>query len=457
MGRPDPLEPAGSREQRRRRRLLQELGVRSLIAVLVLAFEEVFRLGTGRGADHAILAVALIGLGLNVPYYLAAETGRWARPQAYVRMLVDVGLITAWLTSVGGLAAAPYIIIYAIVPLYAGLVFSSVACVVASAVATLAYVAIGLLQQGGWLARAAPAPEEAWTIAAFNLVMLNVVGGLTAVLAEAYRRSVVRLAALNRDLERAHDNTQRLNAEIQRGTQLGVLGEVVAGITHELGNVLTVASGYLGLARRRASGQAPEIEQHLVHVEQSFEAAMRIIRNTLQTARNAGARTAIALPELIRRILELKGYDLRRDGVIVRMDFPERFPLVSAAPFQLQQVVLNLILNAQQALRESREPRVLEIVGRAGQGQVIVEVRDTGPGLAPEALPRVFEPFFTTRKDGNGLGLAIAAGIVHGLGGEITAENRPGRGALFRMTLPIEAVAGPPRANPAQVADSAAR
>jgi signal transduction histidine kinase len=460
MGRPHTPEPAPNaetREQRRRRRLLQELAVRSLIAVLVLVFDEVFRVGTGRDADQAIHVLALVSLGLNVLYYLAAETGRWVRAQAYTRMLVDIGLITAWLASGGGLAAAPYITIYAIVPLYVSLVFSSAAGIVASVVATLAYLAVAVLQEAGWLVLSAPPSADAWPIAAFNLVMLNVVGGLTALLAEAYRRSVLRLAALNRDLERAHDSAQRLNAEIRRGTQLGVLGDVVAGITHELGNVLTVASGYLGLARRRASGQSPEIEQHLVQVEQSFEAAMRIIRNTLQTARNAGTRTAVALPEVARRILELKDYELRREGVIVRVDFPERFPLVSAAPFQLQQVLLNLILNAQQALRETPEPRVLEIVGRAGQGQVIVEIRDTGPGLAPEALPRVFEPFFTTRKDGNGLGLAIVAGIVHGLGGEITAENRPGRGALFRMTLPVEIAADAPGSSPATVGDTAAR
>jgi signal transduction histidine kinase len=452
MGRSD--EP---REHRRRRRLLQELAVRSLLAVVVLIFDEVFRVSTGRGAALAIPILALAGLGLNVLYYLAAETGRWVRAQAYMRMLVDVGIITAGLASFGGLAAAPYLSLYAIVPLYAGLVFSSAACVVASVVATLAYLTLALLQQSGALVLPATPPDDAWPVVAFNLVMLNVVGGLTALLAEAYRRSALRLAALNQELERAHDNAQRLNAEIRRGTQLGVLGEVVAGITHELGNVLTVASGYLGLARRRASGQAPEIEQHLVQVEQSFEAAMRIIRNTLQTARNAGTRTAVHLPEVARRILELKSYELRRDGVIVHVDFPERFPMVSAAPFQLQQVLLNLILNAQQALHDAPEPRVLEIVGRAGQGQVIVEVRDTGPGLAAEALPRAFEPFFTTRKDGTGLGLAVSAGIVHALGGEITVENRPDRGALFRLTLPVEAAAEAPGASRVPVADPAAR
>src|SRR5207245_10346764 len=105
---------------------------------------------------------------------------------------------------------------------------------------------------------------------------------------EASLWSRQREVALTREFERANDQAQLLNAEIQRAAQLRVLGEVVAGITHELANALTVASGHLGLARKKAESM-PDVSANLAHVEESFEGAMRIIRNTLQTAREPAA------------------------------------------------------------------------------------------------------------------------------------------------------------------------
>jgi C4-dicarboxylate-specific signal transduction histidine kinase len=105
-------------------------------------------------------------------------------------------------------------------------------------------------------------------------------------------------------------------------------------------------------------------------------------------------------------------------------------------PFQLQQVVLNLVTNAQQALQNHPHPRDIELVGFQDGAQVVIEVRDNGPGISPAALPRLFEPFYTTKAAGTGLGLAISATIVQEHGGRLTADNRPDGGAVFRLTLP---------------------
>ncbi len=154
----------------------------------------------------------------------------------------------------------------------------------------------------------------------------------------------------------------------------------MAGVAHELGNVLTVAVGHISLARARMAGLVPEAEAHLEQVEQSFEAAIRIARNTLETARQpAGGRTSVSVEDIARRTLELKGYDLRRDGIGVRLDFPPGLPPVRAAPHQIQQVLLNLLTNAQEALRSVPQPRTIEIAGRACDEHVVVEVlRDAG-------------------------------------------------------------------------------
>ncbi len=352
-------------------------------------------------------------------------------------MLVDIGLITAGLYSAGGLSAAPYLGVYMIVPLYVGLAFSSVACLVATGTATAAYLGLALLQQTGWLQPVPRDPPGGWRVAAFNLVLLSLVGILTAVLAEAYRRNRLRLAELNQELERAHDRSLVLNAEIQQAARLRVLGEVVAGIAHELGNVLTVAAGHLALARTKVGRLSPEADAHLAQVEQSFHAAIRITRNALDTARQpADGKTSVSIEEIARQIVELKGYDLRRDGITVRLDFPADLPAVLAAPYQVQQVLLNLVTNAQDALRAVPGPRLVEIVGRRQGPYVVVEVGDNGPGIPAEVLPRLFEPFYTTKPRGTGLGLAISAGIARDLGGELSAENRGGRGAVFRLRLP---------------------
>ncbi len=222
-----------------------------------------------------------------------------------------------------------------------------------------------------------------------------------------------------------------------------MLGEVVAGVTHELANVLTVASGHLGLARKKAES-LPDVSRNLAHVEESFDGAMRIIRNTLQTARQPAAGPAlVSVPEMARRVVELKAYDFRRDAITVHVDFPGQFPQVRCLPFQLQQVLLNLVTNAQHALREVEPPREIHIVGLVSANNVIVEVSDTGPGIPPQTLPRVFEPFYTTKRNGTGLGLSISAGIIRDLGGEITAENRGGRGASFRIRLPAARAEAP--------------
>ena len=104
-------------------------------------------------------------------------------------------------------------------------------------------------------------------------------------------------------------------------------------------------------------------------------------------------------------------------------------------------MILNLVTNAQQALQNHPHPRDIELVGFQDGAQVVVEVRNNGPGISPATLPRVFEPFYTTKPAGTGLGLAISATIVQEHGGRLSADNRPGGGAVFRLMLPAAELA----------------
>ena len=169
-------------EAAHRRRLRQELFVRGSVALLMFAFNEL---------EHGfplIRVVALAALALNVPYYLAARTKRLARPQAHMRLVIDVLLTTLGLYGAGGLLAAPFISVYMVIPIYAAFTLSGGACVLAAALATASFLLTAVLQQA-YDPSAAAIPTTAWPIAIFNLLLLNVVAGLTALLAAAYRES----------------------------------------------------------------------------------------------------------------------------------------------------------------------------------------------------------------------------------------------------------------------------
>ena len=420
---------------RRRAGLRQELGVRIGVAALVLVFNELFTLGYE--TSSVIRLTALIGLGLNGLYLGAIHTGRALRTQAYFRTLVDVSLITAGLYGAGGLGAAQYIGIHAIVPVYTAIVFSSLACALAVVFATASYLAVVMLQVAGVLPFIRAPLPDAWLIAGFNLLVLNIVGWLAALLADAYRASRQRLASAYTELERAHDEALRVNTQIQRASHRYVLSEVVTGVTHEVRDALQGAFGHLWLARRSGPVLPPEALEQLSQAEQACEKAMRIMSTTLDMARRpAVEREPVALGEVARRVANLKAVELRRDRVTLHVDVPATLPRVPAAPFQLQQVLVNLVANAQDELRGAPGRREITIVGKETAEGVALEVRDTGGGIPPNHLPHVFEPFYTTRTGASGLGLAISAGVVESLGGRLTAENRREGGALFRLTLP---------------------
>jgi signal transduction histidine kinase len=426
---------ASAEAQRRRQGLRQEITVRITVTAIVLAFNQLFDLEPETAS--VIRLTALIGLGMNVPYLVAIRTGRALRAQAYLRTLVDVALTTAGLYGAGGLGAAQYIGIYAIVPVYTAIVFSSLACVLAVVFATVSFLALAMLQVSGVLPFIVPPLPGAWTIAGFNLVVLNIVGWLAAIIADGYRTSRQRLTVLYGELERAHDQSLQLNTQLHLSTRRYVLSEVVAGVTHEVRDALQGAFGHLWLARRGGPPLPVEALEHLSQVEQACDKAMRIMSTTLDMSRRPDPeRQPVVVGEVVRRVAELKAVELRRARISLSVDVPDTLPLVLGTSLELQQVLLNLVVNAQEELRGSPGRRKITIVGRREVDRVLLDVCDTGQGIPPGVLPHVFEPFYTTKPASAGLGLAMSAGIAESLRGTLTAENRREGGALLRLTLP---------------------
>jgi signal transduction histidine kinase len=162
------------------------------------------------------------------------------------------------------------------------------------------------------------------------------------------------------------------------------------------------------------------------------------------------ARTAppvmesVSLQSLVAASLELVQGRMRRDGIeIHRIDPPEPLPPLSCVSTQISQVIINLLVNAVQAIEEANQPadRSITVAIRRSDGYQILEITDTGAGIPPEVLPRLFDPFYTTKVvgEGTGLGLSISHGIITGHGGKIEVDGRPGDGACFRVMLPERA------------------
>ncbi len=240
-----------------------------------------------------------------------------------------------------------------------------------------------------------------------------------------------RLQVGMRDLRERRTLEQRL----RHAERLSDLGRLTAGVAHEINNPLEGIANYLALLDR-SGDDAERRSRYLEMVRQGFDRVRTIVRDLLTFAQpRQPRRERLDLPAVLEDVERIAQYDRGLKGITLENEFPRSLPEVWGDRVGLEQVFLNLILNAGQAMRGAGTLHVrLERV----EDGIQIELADTGPGIAPEALERLFDPFFTTRPEGTGLGLAISFGIIGAHGGEIRAANRPEGGAVFRVLLPVE-------------------
>jgi signal transduction histidine kinase/ActR/RegA family two-component response regulator len=242
-------------------------------------------------------------------------------------------------------------------------------------------------------------------------------------------------------LELYYDVTgeRQIQSKLLQTEKMAAVGQLVSGIAHELNNPLTAIMGYGQLLL--GQGLAPEQYSEASKVFQQAERARRIVKNLLYFAReNEPERTRVDLNEIVERTLALRSYELRVENILVECELAGDLPETMADPYQLQQVVLNLLMNAEQALLQERGQGKVKITTRVADGQrIAVEISDDGPGVPRGIASRIFDPFFTTKPPGvgTGLGLSIVYGIVKQHGGEVTFENQSGGGARFVVELPV--------------------
>jgi C4-dicarboxylate-specific signal transduction histidine kinase len=247
----------------------------------------------------------------------------------------------------------------------------------------------------------------------------------------------------------ARDVTEQARLEAERSElrnrltqseKLAALGQFVAGIAHELNNPLQGVLGHVELILQGRVPPTARLKRDLKVVFREADRAAKIVHNLLVFAGSRRiTRRRINANNIVSRVLALRATPCAAANIEIVSSLAPKLPRVGGDALLLQQVVLNIVLNAEQALATVEGPRRIEVrTQRRGREGIEIQIADNGPGIPQDALPRIFEPFFTTKEvgQGTGLGLAIAYGIVQEHDGRLIASNRPEGGALFSVELP---------------------
>jgi len=234
---------------------------------------------------------------------------------------------------------------------------------------------------------------------------------------------------------RAYEDLRRTQEQLLQSEKMSAVGQLIAGVAHELNNPLTAILGYAQLLESEGlNDRAADFVNKLFRQAQRTH---RVVQNLLSFARQRKPqKEQVDLAKVIEETLALRDYDLKVNNIKLERQIEPKLPAVTADPHQLEQVFLNIINNAVDAMLESGQAGVLKVYLYADANHVHAEFHDSGPGITEPS--RIFEPFYTTKGvgKGTGLGLSICYGIIQEHGGNIVARNRPEGGAIIEVRLP---------------------
>lgn len=258
-----------------------------------------------------------------------------------------------------------------------------------------------------------------------------------------------RYVAIIRDLSQekaTEDRVRDLNTQLTHADRLVMLGELTAGIAHEINQPLTAIAAYADAGSRLLARGVPEGEEKLADIcrrvaEQARRAGDVVTRLRKLSYKGEVTRGRHNLETLMSQVLLLFDYELKQSKIRLETRIDEDVPPLYVDEIQVQQVLVNLIKNGIDALKSSQtpEPRIDVRIARRGD-QVELLVRDNGPGVSTKIEKRLFEPFFTTKATGVGLGLSICRNIAIAHGGNLAYRRGPGGGSEFRLSLPLELI-----------------
>ncbi len=258
-----------------------------------------------------------------------------------------------------------------------------------------------------------------------------------AELACVFNQMTENIKRSREELEQTVQTLKTTQAHLVQSEKLSGIGEFVAGVAHELNNPLTSVMGFSELLEQ--SNSDPQHKRYLEMIRKSAQRCHKIVQSLLSFARrHQPERKLISVNELVTGAVEFLQYQLRTSNIEVTMDLNPSLPRTMVDPHQLQQVFLNIVNNARQAIEGTQRKGSIRIKSDNHEGMIRVTFKDDGPGIPEKSLSKVFDPFFTTKEvgKGTGLGLSLCYGIVQEHGGSIKVESKPGEGAMFIVELP---------------------
>jgi signal transduction histidine kinase len=249
------------------------------------------------------------------------------------------------------------------------------------------------------------------------------------------------------DRKRAEQEREQLRADLAHVNRVSMLGELAASVSHELKQPIAAAMINAQTCIRWLKRDQPDVDEAL-------EATMRLVKDGTRATevidrlrslykKSPPQRELVDVNEIVREMLALLRGEANRYSIVTRSDLAPDLPTITADRVQLQQVFMNLMLNAIEAMKDTGGE--LKIKTELGQeGSLLISVSDTGVGLPAENINEIFNAFFTTKPEGSGMGLAISRSIIESHGGRLWATGNDGRGATFQLTLPAEVTASSP-------------
>jgi len=277
-----------------------------------------------------------------------------------------------------------------------------------------------------------------------ELVIYNVVGLVTGLLSErerrereSYRRTAEKLRAAYEQLHEQTNIMIETEEQLRKAERLSTLGELAAGISHEIRNPLASIRGTAEILQDITTPQEKrqEFAKLMLH---EVDRLTRVVENYLRLARFQRLnREKANMKEILSRMLQIVESQMKRKNITISTEFAPDLPELDLDVSQIEQALLNLLLNSAAAMPDGGTLSLASYLRKSdGAGGVVVEVKDTGAGIAPEHLSRVFEPFFTTRQDGTGLGLSMVKRIVKAHGGSVEVSSEVGHGTCVTLFLP---------------------